>query len=846
MSDYQDPDLDINIDLNMDESKMDKAHKQLTAIETIWNRLSNLPTINFENKIKQGKITKDSGGKFGIFSADLESTLAGNVRESESIKKLSYSWDSLYNQELQLLQNKEKQEKTLSLLSSSVSEKMKSIPASSTGKYHPTFAQGEGGLIKHSKAVAQTAYGLAGMLNVPGDKDRFVVAGLMHDMWKLGPEGNSQFTDPKHGALAADFLTRAGMSAEADLAGPHMGNFFKGSYKNAPKISNFDQRLLNNADWLMSRTYAQDYVTWEKDAEGKETGNISDINIAGVRDEALKRKDARLDKKTGLLIPMVEEQEKAAKAAKKMENSWHSMASTAGLFLGILKTIAGLGMAALTIGIKETAAGAQQVNGGLGMFTGTTNSDILSNSLREAKAGIGVGSINKAVAGLASKRGQFKLTGAGDLLPMAMAGTIEGLMLSDKPMQEVYGQIIDMFTKQLLSTKDQAQKDKLLALVQSNLGPEAAYLVNAQAQLGSNWEGMGARTSPAAGFGDWTKQVMEVNAAMQTSLNGIKDTWKGLFVDFMFLFGNPFLGWIDTVFRALGTTAEGYMQGRKAEDTYLGLYNSLTPAQKNKMMKGSLLGQYDKTRYDTENAYQREVSAIANEGTTAAVNAFRRSRGLEPFSDLDFRSDSATVRDYTRKNAGSINLFTLQRARAIADKYGVSYTASDTVEDIKRKASEAGLNAVDDKQFGREIPGFNSNPMATAKNWYMFDTPANKKKFPKAMRLMEQFPDLENTNRLSSAFDSTMQGVMDALSSGVMTESQVLPILENYMKVLEGEKTKDDKKGAMSGMPQINMNFSLPNGSDPNAVRAGILDASREIPRIVNDAYQSMYAGGYG
>lgn len=837
MSDYQDPDLDINIDLNMDESKMDKAHKQLTAIETIWNRLSNLPTINFENKIKQGKITKDSGGKFGIFSADLESTLAGNVRESESIKKLSYSWDSLYNQELQLLQNKEKQEKTLSLLSSSVSEKMKSIPASSTGKYHPTFAQGEGGLIKHSKAVAQTAYGLAGMLNVPGDKDRFVVAGLMHDMWKLGPEGNSQFTDPKHGALAADFLTRAGMSAEADLAGPHMGNFFKGSYKNAPKISNFDQRLLNNADWLMSRTYAQDYVTWEKDAEGKETGNIGDINIAGVRNEALKRKDARLDKKTGLLIPMVEEQEKAEKSAKKMENSWHSMASTAGMFLGILKTIAGLGMAALTIGIKETAAGAQQVNGGLGMFTGTTNSDILSNSLREAKAGIGIGSINKAVAGLASKRGQFKLTGAGDLLPMAMAGTIEGLMLSDKPMQEVYGQIIDMFTKQLLGTKDQAQKDKLLALVQSNLGSEAAYLVNAQAQLGSNWEGMGARTSPAAGFGDWTKQVMEVNAAMQTSLNGIKDTWRGLFVDFMALFGNPFLGWIDTVFRALGTTAEGYMQGRKAEDTYLGLYNSLTPAQRNKMMKGSLLGLYDKTRYGTENAYKKELGGV--DVSRAEIDAMRRAEGNKPFSDLDYKVMSATMKSY-------FDRVQLQKARAIASKYGVEYNDTDTIYDLQRKASEVGLNAVDDKQFGMEIPGFNSNPMATAKNWYMFDTPANKKKFPKAMRLMEQFPDLENTNRMTSSFDTTMQGVMDALSSGVMTEAQILPILENYMKVLEGEKSKDKDKTSMSGMPQINMNFSLPNGSDPNAVRVGILDASREIPRIVSDAYQSRYAGGYG
>ena len=51
-----------------------------------------------------------------------------------------------------------------------------------------------------------------------------------------------------------------------------MGNFAKGQYKNAEKITKFDQRLLNNADWLMSRTYAQDFVTW--DPSGK---NIQDM-----------------------------------------------------------------------------------------------------------------------------------------------------------------------------------------------------------------------------------------------------------------------------------------------------------------------------------------------------------------------------------------------------------------------------------------------------------------------------------------------------------------------------------------------------------------------------------------
>ena len=34
------------------------------------------------------------------------------------------------------------------------------VPASSTGKYHPDYALGEGGLLRHSKAAARIGYEL--------------------------------------------------------------------------------------------------------------------------------------------------------------------------------------------------------------------------------------------------------------------------------------------------------------------------------------------------------------------------------------------------------------------------------------------------------------------------------------------------------------------------------------------------------------------------------------------------------------------------------------------------------------------------------------------------------------
>ena len=60
------------------------------------------------------------------------------------------------------------------------------IPAASTGKYHPAYAQGEGGLLRHSKAAMRIGYEL---LSNPAigdkytdlEKDLMLMALLLHD-----------------------------------------------------------------------------------------------------------------------------------------------------------------------------------------------------------------------------------------------------------------------------------------------------------------------------------------------------------------------------------------------------------------------------------------------------------------------------------------------------------------------------------------------------------------------------------------------------------------------------------------------------------------------------------------
>ena len=84
------------------------------------------------------------------------------------------------------------------------------VPASSTGKYHPMYAIGEGGLLRHTKAAVRIAYEL---LNDPaiGDKytsdeqDLMLMGLLLHDGLKLGKE-ESKYTKFDHPILMANYI----------------------------------------------------------------------------------------------------------------------------------------------------------------------------------------------------------------------------------------------------------------------------------------------------------------------------------------------------------------------------------------------------------------------------------------------------------------------------------------------------------------------------------------------------------------------------------------------------------------------------------------------------------------
>jgi ribosomal protein S15P/S13E len=76
------------------------------------------------------------------------------------------------------------------------------IPASSSGKYHPKYTLGEGGLLRHTRAACKIAVELFRMEEYTftnDEMDIIITSLILHDGWKQGlePEGKTQAKHPE-------------------------------------------------------------------------------------------------------------------------------------------------------------------------------------------------------------------------------------------------------------------------------------------------------------------------------------------------------------------------------------------------------------------------------------------------------------------------------------------------------------------------------------------------------------------------------------------------------------------------------------------------------------------------
>ena len=145
------------------------------------------------------------------------------------------------------------------------------VPASSTGKYHPEFALGEGGLVRHTKVAVRIAVELLnnnciGMKFNEVDRDLIIMALILHDGVKSGME-HSKYTKFDHPLLVSKLImeNKDKVSIEVDdlrklctMIESHMGEWTVDPYTKKEVLPNprtAEQRFVHMCDFLASRKF---------------------------------------------------------------------------------------------------------------------------------------------------------------------------------------------------------------------------------------------------------------------------------------------------------------------------------------------------------------------------------------------------------------------------------------------------------------------------------------------------------------------------------------------------------------------------------------------------------------
>lgn len=169
---------------------------------------------------------------------------------------------------------------SLSIMIDKIPDYFYKIPAASTGKYHPAYASGEGGLLRHTKSAVRIAYELFNIYKFPDHtKDLIIMALLLHDSIKKGEE-ESKYTLFDHPIAAGEFLKKhqsdLKMSTEdietvCGLIASHMGRFNTCDYSKVvlPIPKTPEQKFVHMCDFLASRKVIK--------IEFDENNNIVDV-----------------------------------------------------------------------------------------------------------------------------------------------------------------------------------------------------------------------------------------------------------------------------------------------------------------------------------------------------------------------------------------------------------------------------------------------------------------------------------------------------------------------------------------------------------------------------------------
>ena len=169
----------------------------------------------------------------------------------------------LFERELSLIVDEELRMQVKSYMEERVPDHFWTDGASSSGKFHPKFAQGIGGLVRHTKAVVMFAEELLRMSSYAYMKDEYkdfvIAACIVHDTMKygLGEYDKSEYKNHARNAAAAfeawcredgyhpHFLLLNAISA-------HMGQW---STEREDRPFTSVDRCVHMADYMASRSF---------------------------------------------------------------------------------------------------------------------------------------------------------------------------------------------------------------------------------------------------------------------------------------------------------------------------------------------------------------------------------------------------------------------------------------------------------------------------------------------------------------------------------------------------------------------------------------------------------------
>lgn len=171
----------------------------------------------------------------------------------------------LFERELELIVNEGLRMAVKSYMENATPDYFWTDGASSSGKYHPQFAQGEGGLVRHTKAVVMFAEELLRMSSYAYMKDEYkdyvIAACIIHDTQKYGFGDTINKEEYKNHARNAAIAFKCFCETELgykpsefllNAVAAHMGQW---STDRADRPFTSIDRCVHMADYMASRSF---------------------------------------------------------------------------------------------------------------------------------------------------------------------------------------------------------------------------------------------------------------------------------------------------------------------------------------------------------------------------------------------------------------------------------------------------------------------------------------------------------------------------------------------------------------------------------------------------------------